>query len=50
MFKVISHHDKETWVNIIHHSSQADIYKDWGYINGLKLNGNGEPLLFTYIE
>lgn len=29
MFKVISHHDKEAWDNIIHHSSQADIYKDW---------------------
>lgn len=50
MFKVISHHDKEAWDNIIHHLSQADIYKGWGYVNGLKLNGDGDLLLFTYIN
>lgn len=50
MVKVISHREKETWNKIIQNSRKADIYKDWGYLNALKLNGDGEPLLFTYIN
>ncbi|MCO4096708.1 GNAT family N-acetyltransferase [Macrococcoides canis] len=50
MFKVVSHDMKEEWDTIINNSKQTDIYHEWGYVNSYKINGDGEPLLFTFIN
>ncbi|ULG74953.1 GNAT family N-acetyltransferase [Macrococcus brunensis] len=48
MFKVISFKQREEWEGFIEESNQADVYHQWGYVESYRINGDGDPILFTY--
>lgn len=47
-FKIINVNEKEKWKNIIDLFDNADIYYSDGYVNALKIHGDGEPILIYY--
>lgn len=48
MLVVIDLLEKEKWNKVVKSFGARDVYYSWGYCEGFRIHGDGEPLLFHY--